>query len=165
MPNISVRNQNPGQTVARRQELDPIGWARDLFRWDPFREMAPSFPSYLAVEMPTFAPAFDVKETKEGYLFKADIPGVAEKDLDITRTGNRLTISGKRESEKEEKSETYYACERSYGTFTRAFTLPDGIDGEHIHADLSGGVLTLLVPKLPEAQPQKIAVKPAEKKS
>jgi HSP20 family protein len=164
MSNILVRNQNPGQAVARRQEWDPIGWAHDLLRWDPFRELSPSFPNF-SVEMPSFAPAFDVKETKDGYLFKADIPGVAEKDLEITRTGNRLTITGKRESEKEEKHETYYACERSYGSFTRSFTLPDSIDGEHIRADLSHGVLTLLVPKTPEAQPQKISVKPADKKS
>jgi HSP20 family protein len=164
MSNITVRNQNPGPPLVRRQELDPMGWARELLRWDPFREMAPGFPAF-AVELPTFAPAFDVKETKDGYLFKADIPGVAEKDLEITRTGNRLIISGRRESEREEKHETYYACERSYGSFARAFTLPDGIDGEHIRADLSAGVLTLLVPKKPEAQPQKISVKPAEKKS
>jgi HSP20 family protein len=141
-----------------------MAWARDLLRWDPFREMAPSLPSF-AVEMSAFSPAFEVKETKEGYTFKADVPGVAEKDLEITRTGNRLTVGGKRESEKEEKNETCYTCERTSGSFTRSFTLPDGIDGDLIRADLKDGVLTLLVPKKPEAQPQKIAVKPAEKKS
>jgi HSP20 family protein len=126
--------------------------------------MTSGFP-HLAVEAAAFSPAFEVKETKEGFQFKADVPGVAEKDLDITRTGNRLTITGRRESEKEEKHETYYTCERSYGSFTRSFTLPDGIDGDHIRADLKDGVLTLLVPKTPEAQPQKIALKPADKKS
>jgi HSP20 family protein len=141
-----------------------MAWARDLLRWDPFREMAPSYANF-AAELPAFAPAFEVKETKDGYLFKADVPGVLDKDLEITRTGNRLTISGRRETEKEEKQDTYYACERSYGSFTRAFTLPEGIDGDHIRADLANGVLTLLVPKTPEAQPQKIAVKPADKKS
>jgi HSP20 family protein len=161
MGNLTIRSQNGGQPVSRRAEWDPVSWARQLFHWDPFREMAPAF----AVEMPAFAPAFDIKETKEGYLFHADVPGVAEKDLEITRTGNRLTITGKRESEKEEKSETYYTSERSYGSFTRAFTLPEGIDGEHIRADLKDGVLTILVPKTPEAQPQKIAVQPEQKKS
>jgi HSP20 family protein len=70
-----------------------------------------------------FVPDFEVKETKEGFVFKADVPGIKEKDLEITMTGNRLTISGKREAEMEERSDTYYACERSYGSFTRAFTL------------------------------------------
>ena len=160
MANVTVRNQNGGQPIARR-EWDPIAWARDMLRWDPFREMAPAF----SVELPAFSPAFDIKETKDGYEFRADVPGVVEKDIEVTRTGNRLTITGKRESQKEEKGETFYACERSYGSFTRAFTLPEGIDSDHIRADLKDGVLTVLVPKKPEAQPQKIALKSTEKKS
>ena len=159
MADIVVRN-NGGRELVRR-EWDPSSWARELLRWDPFREMLPN----LAMPEPTFNPAFEIKETKEGYMFKADLPGVVEKDLEITRTGNRLGISGKRESEREDKGETYYACERTYGAFTRTFTLPDGIDGEHVHADLKDGVLTVVVPKLPEAQPQKITIKPQMRKS
>jgi HSP20 family protein len=159
MSNIQVR-QNGGGPLARKTEWDPMAWARDLLRWDPFREMAPSF-----VETAAFAPAFDVKETAEGYQFHADVPGVLDKDIEVTRTGNRLTVSGKRESAKENKSETFYASERSYGSFMRTFTLPEGIDGEHIRAELKDGVLSILVPKTPAAQPQKIAVKPPENKS
>jgi HSP20 family protein len=162
MANLVVRNDGGGPL--QRHEWDPVGWARDLLRWDPFREMMPRVPSLPAFEA-VFSPAFEVKETKEGYTFKADVPGVQEKDIEITRTGNRLTIAGKRESEREEKSETYYMCERSYGSFTRAFTLPDGIDGDHVQADLKDGVLTVTVPKLPEAQPQKVTIKSAQKKS
>ncbi len=158
MADITVRN-NGGQQPARR-EWDPMSWARDLLRWDPFREMMP----HLQMPEMTFAPAFEIKETKEGYTFKADVPGVLDRDIDVTRTGNRLTVSGKRESEREDKGETYYAMERSYGSFTRTFTLPDGTDGEHIRADLKDGVLTVVVPKLPEAQPQKIEIKPNEGK-
>lgn len=66
--------------------------------------------------------------------------------------------SGKRESEKTEKGDTYYTSERSYGSFTRAFTLPEGVDPSHIKAELKEGVLTLSVPKKPESQPKKIAV-------
>ncbi|MGZ3443158.1 MAG: Hsp20/alpha crystallin family protein, partial [Polyangia bacterium] len=84
MADIVVRN-NGGREVARR-EWEPSSWARELLRWDPFREMLPSF----AVAEPTFNPAFEIKETKEGYMFKADLPGVVEKDIEITRTGNRL---------------------------------------------------------------------------
>ncbi len=159
MANIMVRNDG-GREVARR-EWDPVSWARDLMRWDPFREMLPNF----TVPEMTFNPAFEIKETKEGYSFKADLPGVFEKDIEINRTGTRLTISGKRESEHEDKGDTYYTCERTYGSFTRTFTLPDGIDGEHTRAELKDGVLTVLVPKLPEARPQKIAIKPETKKS
>jgi HSP20 family protein len=162
MANISVRKENGGQPLTRAQTWDPVAWARDLLRWDPFREMMPTPP--FPAEM-TFAPAFEVKETKDGYTFKADVPGVADKDIEITRTGNRLTIGGKRESEKEDKGETFYTMERSYGSFTRVFTLPDGVDGDHIQADLKDGVLTIVAPKLPESQAKKIAVKTSEKKS
>jgi HSP20 family protein len=107
-----------------------------------------------------FAPDFEVKETKEGFVFKADVPGVREKDLEITMTGNRLTITGKREAEMAERTDTYYACERSYGSFTRAFTLPEGTDaGDRIRAELNQGVLTLLLPKKPELQPRRIELK------
>ena len=107
----------------------------------------------------TFSPAFEVKETKESYIFKADLPGVNESDIDITRTGNRLTVGGKREAEKEEQTDTFYTYERTYGSLTRSFTLPDGIDSDHISADLKAGVLTLIVPKTPEAQPKKIGLR------
>jgi HSP20 family protein len=161
MANISVRSQNGGQSLAHRSEWDPTGWARELLRWDPFREMVPS----IGPDVAGFAAVFEVKETRDGFVFKADVPGVQEKNLDVTRTGNRLTVTGKRESEKEEKGETWYAMERSYGSFTRAFTLPEGVDGDHIRAELKDGVLTIVVPKKPEAQPQKIALQPNEKKS
>ncbi len=159
MADIVVRN-NGGRSEVQRREWDPMAWARDLLRWDPFREMMPSF----ALPELTFNAAFEVKETKEGYTFKADVPGVLEKDIEVSRTGNRLSISGKREAEKEEKTDTYYATERSYGSFTRTFTLPEGIDGDHVHAEMKDGVLTVVVPKLPEAQPQKIAIKPGTAK-
>ena len=160
MANITVRSKG-GQPEVARRDWDPTSWARELLRWDPFREMLPSF----AMPETTFNPAFEIKETRDGYSFKADLPGVAEKDLEINRTGQRLTIAGQRESEHEDKGETYYTCERSYGSFTRTFTLPDGIDGEHIRAELKDGVLHVMVPKLPEAKPQKIAIKPEAKKS
>ena len=104
-------------------------------------------------------PAFDVKETKDAYRFKADVPGIQEKDIEVTVTGNRLTMSGKREAEKEERNDRYYTYERNYGSFTRSFTLPDGADLERLQATLEHGVLAITVPKKPEVQPKKIAVK------
>jgi HSP20 family protein len=129
---------------------------RSLLSWDPFREMAP-FP--VVEDRAMLSPAFDVKETKDAYLFKADVPGIPEKDLEVTITGNRLNISGKRDQEKEEKNDRYYTYERNYGTFTRSFTLPDGADLENLRASIEQGVLTISVPKKPEVQPKKIAVK------
>jgi HSP20 family protein len=106
-----------------------------------------------------FNPAFEVKETKDGYIFKADVPGVLERDLEITLQANRLTITGKRESEETKKDDTFYAYERTFGSFTRTFTLPEGADAEHVKAELKEGVLTLQIPKTEEAQPKKIAFK------
>lgn len=149
--------REPLRTFRDLLRFDPF---RDFARWDPFTEMAPLLP-----QTPGFWPAFEVKETADSYLFKADLPGVKESDLEVTMTGNRLTISGTRNEEKEEQSETYYACERQYGAFNRSYTLPEGIDAEHIHAALQAGVLTVAVPKTPEAQPKKIPVKAAAVKA
>jgi len=106
-----------------------------------------------------FSPRFEVKETEHSYVFKADLPGIDEKDLDISLTGNRLTVSGKRESEERQENERFYAYERSYGTFSRSFTLPEGADIDHADADLKSGVLTISLPKRPEHQPRKISLK------
>jgi HSP20 family protein len=156
MSNIAVRKEqgNRMQSSQHPSEWEPSRLMRQFFGWDPFSEMTP----FATDDRYAFAPAFEVKETKDGYLFKADMPGVKQGDLDVNITGNRLTIAGKREAEKREQTDTYYTFERSYGAFTRAFTLPDGIDAAAIHADLRDGVLTLVVPKRPETQPKKIAV-------
>jgi HSP20 family protein len=126
---------------------------RELLSWDPFQSA-----SWPALPAASFAPDFEVKETKESFVFTADLPGVAEKDLQVQVTDNRLSVSGKRESEKTEQGQTFYASERSYGSFTRSFTLPEGIDADKAHAQLKNGVLTIAVPKRPETQPRKIAV-------
>jgi len=155
MANLIRRTEQPQGVVTGQWE--PLRLMRDLMNWDPFGEMFPTTASRL--EGPIFAPRFEVKETKDAYVFKADLPGIEEKDLEITLTGNRITVSGKREAERYEESDTYYTCERSYGSFSRSFTLPEGADFEHCEADLKHGVLTLAVHKKPEHQPKKISVK------
>ncbi|HEX9103070.1 MAG TPA: Hsp20/alpha crystallin family protein [Polyangia bacterium] len=152
MANIMRRGQRQDRLA---NEWSPIGARmRELFGWDPFAEMAPSGGEALA----EFQPRFDVKETERAYVFRADLPGVAEADIDISLTGNRLTISGRREQEERRDDERWFAYECCYGSFTRAFTLPEGIDAEHVEAKLDSGVLTLTVPKRPETQPRKIAL-------
>lgn len=141
--------------VSQASGWDPFRSMRDLMRWDPFTALA-AFPSSQGPT--TFAPDFEIKETKESFVFTADMPGVAEKDLQVQLSDNRLSISGKRESEKTEQNETYYATERSYGSFTRSFVLPEGVDADKAHAQLKNGVLSVAIPKRPEAQPRKISV-------
>lgn len=130
---------------------------RSLMEWEPMRELAPLFEKEERELL--FVPTFDVKETKEAFLVKADLPGVAEKDIEVTISGTRLMVTGKREEEKKEKSDVYYTWERSFGMFTRSFKLPEGVDAEHVAAELKGGVLTIVAPKMAEFQPRKVTVK------
>lgn len=155
MSNLSIKRRET-ETVPMAEPLGPLRMMRRILGWDPFQQMSP----FLATEEPglTFMPAFEVKETKDSFEFRADIPGVNEDDIEITVTGNRLTISGSREAEVEDRSDRYFATERLYGSFVRTFTLPDGVDSEHVAASLANGVLCVSVPKKPESQPKKIAV-------
>jgi HSP20 family protein len=164
MADIAVRKDagnKPAPITATEARWEPFRVMRELMNWDPFREMTP-FASTGSAE---FMPTFEIKESNDAFIFKGDVPGVKESDLEITLTGNRLNVSGKREAEKQEENERYYAYERSYGSFTRSFTLPDGVDTNSVHADLKDGVLMLTVRKLPEAQPKRIAVQSVAKKS
>jgi len=138
---------------------DPFRAMRNWMAWDPFRELATLKEGPLA----DFVPDFEIKETKEGYVFKGDLPGIKEKDLDISVSGNLLSISGKRDEEHKEEGDKFYTYERSYGSFTRSFTMPDGADLANVHADLSDGVLTIAVPKKGDVKPKKIKVKKGEK--
>jgi len=153
---IVRRLQDPERAIARTRGWDPFEMMQDLMRWDPFREMSRRM---LGEEPAAFVPTFDVKETKDSYVFRADLPGVKDSDVDISLTGNRLTISGRRQEENKEEGEQFYAYERSYGSFSRSFTLPEGIDAEHVQADLKDGVLNVVLPKKPEVQPKRIALK------
>jgi HSP20 family protein len=154
MANIVKRT--PGGQVAPRAERDFPRTVWDLLAWDPFRMLEPAFRR--ADEEALFVPRFDVKETKDAYVFKADLPGVREEDVEVSMSGNRLTVTGKRESESREGDETYYTSERSYGAFSRSFTLPDGVDGEKIRAEMKDGVLAVTVPKKAEMQAKKIPI-------
>ena len=157
MANIAVQKTNGDRPLpAIAQGWEPLRALRDLIRWDPFAEM---IPSGWTGESAVFSPNFEVKETKDSFMFKADLPGIKESDLDVRLTQNRLTVAGKRESEKTDKSDTFYTYERSYGSFSRSFTLPEGVNADKIKAELKDGVLTIELPKPPELQPKKIAIK------
>ena len=160
MANITIRRNGGQGLTPRRMEMEPLRWMRDWMGWDPFREMAPM----LAAEREQFTPAFDVKETDQGYLFRADLPGVKAADVNVTMQGNRLQVCGKREADREETTDTYYTYERSFGSFVRTFTLPQEADPKSVHADLTEGVLTIAIARTQAAQPRKIEVKAGESK-
>lgn len=147
-----IRRNDPRSLEGRLP--DPFEMMRDLMRWDPFAELGTA-----GARAPSFVPTFEVRETKDAYVFKADLPGIREEDLELSLTGNRLTVSGKREEEKHDEDDRYYAYERSYGSFSRSFTLPEGVDVEHAQAELNNGVLTVRIAKRPEVQPRRIEVK------
>jgi len=150
---IKRENRDVTRSATPEHRLDPFRMMDALLRWDPLRGEWGGFGQ--SVE---FVPRFDVKETKDAYVISADLPGVKDEDLNVSLNGNLLTISGTREEEHQEAGESYYAMERSHGSFARSFTMPDGVDGESVTADLKQGVLTVRIPKKPEAQPKRIAI-------
>jgi HSP20 family protein len=152
-------------------EWNPLRAMRELMQWDPFREMAPSWEPFreLSRMMPLgrmeWSPSFDITENKDSYTFKVDVPGVKKEDLEVSVTGNRLQISGKRDATEETKTDTVYTYERRYGSFLRSFTLPDGADLDHAKSELKDGVLTLVIPKTAAAQAKKITISTTGAKS
>jgi len=146
---LALRNgtQAPAQTTRYR---DPFSMARELLSWDPFFSARPAS---------AFAPAFEVKETNDAFVLRADLPGVAESDLDIAVHNNVLTVSGSRQAEERKEGESYALYERQFGSFSRSFSLPDMADGDRIEAKLDHGVLTLTIGKKAEAKPRKISLK------
>lgn len=157
MADLPVRRGSGQSSVGRwTRGFDPFERMRELMGFDPFEQVGRMVGG--GEQTWNFVPAFEVKETKDAYIFKADLPGVKENDLDITLTGDRLTISGKRETEQQEESDRFYAYERSFGSFSRSFTLPEGVDVNSCNAEMKDGVLNLRLPKLPEVQPKRIQV-------
>lgn len=103
-------------------------------------------------------PQFEVRETDDAIVVRADMPGIRPEDLDISIMGNQLQISGKREQEKEQDEGQFVTYERSYGSFSRVFSLPETADVDKIKSDLKEGVMTLVVSKKPGAQRRKIQI-------
>lgn len=159
---VKRRTASPIPTLDR-----PWGWSpsvSSLMDWDPFQDLlrADPFRNVLAETGRDIFPALELKETPTAFEFKMDLPGVKESDLDVSLSGNRLSISGKREAESKEENETYHAYERRFGSFSRTVTLPEDIASDKINASMKDGVLNISVQKLPEARPQKITVSAAK---
>jgi HSP20 family protein len=106
----------------------------------------------------TWAPSVDIYETPNELVVKADLPDVAEKDIDIRVESNLLTIRGERKFEKNVSEDNYLRVERTYGAFSRSFSLPNTVNAEAIHAEYKNGVLTVNLPKREESKPRQVKV-------
>jgi HSP20 family protein len=134
---------------AMRQEMDRVF---DRFfepRWEEFETAG------------QWAPKVDISESKDAVVVKAEIPGVEQKDINVSLQDQVLTIKGEKHHEKEEKDEKYHRIERSWGAFTRAFRMPAAVAGDKVTATFKDGTLTVTLPKAPEAKGTTIPVKTA----
>lgn len=105
-----------------------------------------------------FVPAVDIYEDEHNIILTAETPGVEEKDLNISLENGVLTISGERKMENEEKQDNFHRIERSYGRFTRSFTLPPTVDPDDVKAEFNNGVLKITLAKREEAKPKQIKI-------
>jgi len=106
----------------------------------------------------TWAPAVDIYETPNELVVKADLPDVNEKDIDVRVENNLLTVRGERKFDKAVPEENYLRVERTYGTFSRSFSLPNTVNPEAIRAEYNNGVLTVNLPKREESKPRQVKV-------
>jgi HSP20 family protein len=106
-----------------------------------------------------WAPSMDVSETKDSLVCTVEVPGMEQKDIQISLQENLLTIRGEKKQEKEEKGEHYHRIERSYGAFNRGLQLPVAVDGGKVTAGVKNGVLTITLPKTPAAKGTTISIK------
>jgi HSP20 family protein len=152
-----------------------------MMRWDPFQDlrsaqdemaqmaqMSPMLAQALGLygqpqgsaAATAWAPALDIAERKDAYLVTVELPGVEADDLDITLEDGLLTIQGERQFAHDSSEQQFHRVERRYGAFRRSITLPAQVQAEQIEASFDNGVLQILVPKMEEAKPKRIQVRP-----
>ncbi|MBW4045997.1 Hsp20/alpha crystallin family protein [Acidipila rosea] len=143
-----------------------------ITRWDPFRDvialqnrMNSLFQDYTrgqgeteGVAATAFVPPVDIYEDEHKIVLKLEVPGMKQEDLDIRLENNTLTIRGERKFEKEEKEENFHRIERRYGSFYRAFTVPNTVNTEGVQAAYDAGVLRIELAKRAEAKPKQIKI-------
>jgi HSP20 family protein len=105
-----------------------------------------------------WTPAVDIVETEDELTFRADLPGMKQEDIDVQIENGTLTLKGSRKFEQEEKEKGYHRIERSYGSFTRAFSLPDTVDTEKAKASYKDGVLQIVFARREAAKPRSVKV-------
>jgi HSP20 family protein len=152
MANQVTTRSDGGRLVSRyadpfqalRSEMDRL--FEDFFGGTVgFPRNLPSLPAERAL-----TPRLDVKENEKEIVVQADLPGIDEKDINLTLQNGILSLTGEKKSERDEKRENYHLMERSYGSFQRSIRLPEGIDEDRVQARFDKGVLTVTLPKRPE---------------
>jgi HSP20 family protein len=106
-----------------------------------------------------WAPSVDLSENKESFIVQAELPGVDQKDVNVTISGSILTVKGEKKKEEEKKDEHHHSVERYYGSFQRSFQLPANVQTDKIEATFDKGVLKVTLPKTEEAKKKEIEIK------
>jgi HSP20 family protein len=142
-------------TIARLEPFRGLSTLQDQFN-RLFNESFRNHPE--ESDLTTWAPAVDIYETPNELVVKADLPDVNEKDIDVRVENNLLTIRGERKFEKSVAEENFLRVERTYGAFSRSFSLPNTVNAETIGAEYKIGVLTVTLPKREESKPRQVKV-------
>ncbi len=134
--------------------------------WNPIHEMDELFHNRLAsvlggesAQSVAWSPVVDIEETELNYLIRAELPGLSKKNVKVVVEDGVLTLSGERDLERKVEGKTFHHIERSHGTFTRSFTLPENADAESVSANYKDGLLEIRVAKCEEALPKSIEVR------
>jgi HSP20 family protein len=130
-----------------KQEMDRLFDRAFETRWDELPALG------------DWAPSMDISETKDSLVVKVEVPGMDEKDIQISLQENLLTVKGEKHQEKEEKEERYHRIERSYGAFARSVRMPVAVDASRVTATFKNGLLTVTLPKTPAAKGTAIPIK------
>lgn len=130
-----------------------------LFPWFDRWPWRPEMEEENLTALADWAPTVDVTEDEKEYVIKADLPGVTKEEVKVTVEDGILTLAGERKSEKEEKGKKFHRVERTYGSFLRTFTLPEGVESAKVEAEFKDGVLKVRLPKSETAKPKAVEVK------
>lgn len=171
---VPVKQQKTSEPISAPEAWQPLDRLRQevnhLFDdfgqgfWQPFRRsLLAAEPLWRREATWGVAPAVDITESEKAYEITAELPGMDEKNIEVKTANGTLTIKGEKQEEKEEKKKDFYLHERHFGSFERSFAMPEGVDADKVEASFKKGVLTVTLPKKPEAQKpaKKIEVKAA----
>jgi HSP20 family protein len=157
----ALQERRPFESL--RREIDRLfdDFGQSFWR-SPFRSLGDLESLWSRVPSWRGSPAVDIVEGENAYELTAELPGMDENNIELQVTNGGLKIKGEKKEQKEEKRKDYYLSERRYGSFERFFPLPQGVDADKIEASFKNGVLTVTVPKKPDAQKpeKKIDIKP-----
>ena len=148
-PRTDVEMADPFRSVDQMFDELWRNWPSRFLQWDTAR--------------PLLHPAMDVIESEKDLTVRVDLPGMKLEDVKVELEDSTLTISGEMGDTVEQEGDRYHYRERSYGAFQRSLRLPNTVDAERVDATFENGVLSIVLPKLPEAQRKQIAVKTSKK--